>query len=220
MTKKRTLTVKGKGFASTPPDHVQVDIHLSGTKETFEESMNNSSERLERLRKELDKLHFEKKDIKTAAFHIEPEYTYPSTQGDNQERKFTGFRYQHHLHIEFQNDSELLGKVLQNLVNSGAEPEFSVRFKLKNKTQIQKMILEDAVRDAKDKAQILAKTSGVKLDSIQSIQYEWEKIELYSTTEFLPQQHMMRSESLVLDWEPEDITNSDTVTIVWELEEE
>lgn len=217
MTNKKKITVKGKGFASAPPDYIQIDIELSATQDTYEEAMKDSNERLEGIRSALGKLDFDKKDIKTASFHIDTEYDYPESKDGNPQRRLVGYRYQHKFHIEFQNDSEFLGKVLQSLSNSKMNPEFSVRFKLKDQTQIQKIMLEDAVRDARDKALILTKASGVKLDHIESIQYDWSEIELYSSANFLQDRQVMRAPASIMDLQPEDIENSDTVSITWNL---
>ncbi|UJF15435.1 SIMPL domain-containing protein [Jeotgalibaca sp. MA1X17-3] len=219
MTKKGTITVKGKGFASAPPDTIEVAIELSATKDTYEEAMNDSSNRLEGIRTALRPHHFNKEDLKTAHFHIDTEYDYPENKDGVQQRRLVGYRYIHKLYFEFQNDSEFLGEVLESLSKSEMNPDFSVRFKLKDQTKIKKIMLEEAVHDARDKALILTKASGVKLDRIESIQYDWSEIELYSSN-FLQDTQMMRASSSVMDIQPEDIENSETVSITWNLANE
>lgn len=219
MTKKRTITVKGKGFASAPPDTIEISIELSATKDTYEEAMIDSNNRLEGIRTALRPHHFDKKDLKTAHFVIDTEYIYPESKNGVQQRQFAGYRYIHKLHLEFQNDNEFLGKVLESLSNSKMNPDFSIQFKLKDQTQIQRIMLEEAVRDARDKALILTKASGVKLENIDTIQYDWNEIELYSP-KFIQDKQMMRTSNSVMDLQPEDIKNSETVSITWNLANE
>ena len=77
-------------------------------------------------------------------------------------------------------------------------------------------MLEDAVRDAKAKAQILAAAGGVMLGKILAIDYDWSEIEMRSHV-YAASSKMAYDSAPMIDLEPEDISNSDTVTVVWEI---
>lgn len=72
------------------------------------------------------------------------------------------------------------------------------------------------MRDAKGKAQILAAAGGVMLGKILSIDYDWGEIEVRSRV-YAASAKMAYDSAPMIDLEPEDISNSDTVTVVWEI---
>lgn len=72
------------------------------------------------------------------------------------------------------------------------------------------------MRDAKEKAQILAAAGGVMLGKILAIDYDWGEIEVRSRV-YAASSKMAYDSALTIDLEPEDISNSDTVTVVWEI---
>jgi len=72
------------------------------------------------------------------------------------------------------------------------------------------------VRDAKEKARILAAASGVLLGKILAVDYDWGEIEVRSRV-YAASSKMAYESAPMIDLEPEDISNSDTVTVVWEI---
>ncbi len=97
-----------------------------------------------------------------------------------------------------------------------ADPEFSVYFFLKDRRAVEQALLESAVRDAKEKSQVLAKASGVMLGKILAIDYDWGEIEVRSRV-YSASSKMAYDSAPMIDLEPEDISNSDTVTVIWEI---
>ena len=79
-------------------------------------------------------------------------------------------------------------------------------------------LLRAVAKDARTKAEILASASDVKLSTLLSIDYNPDKINLNSLTEYMLEKSCMAmngaADILVT---PEDITVSDTVTFVWEI---
>lgn len=85
-------------------------------------------------------------------------------------------------------------------------------------------MLGKAVADAKEKAAVLTAAAGVKLKDIQSIDYSWKEINF----EYQPMRKAMLAEDCMMtpsaggsydiDIESDDITVSDTVSVVWGIE--
>ena len=210
------MTVKGKGFASAPPDAIAITMNLENTKDTYELAMKSAAVALEQLRETLAPLGFPKKEIKSSHFSIDSAYEYKNDYRGENKRYFVGYVYRNDLRITFENDTERLGRILFALAGCPAKPEFSVRFFLKDKSAVEAALLEDAVRDAKKKAQILAAAGGVMLGRILAIDYDWGEITIHSRVYEASSKMLFDSEPMI-DLEPEDIENSDTVTVEWEI---
>lgn len=81
-------------------------------------------------------------------------------------------------------------------------------------------LLENACVNAKAKAGILAKASGVTLGDLISIDYNWGELHLFSQTQYDMEDDCMRMASAAptsIEIEPDDIDISDSVTFVWEI---
>lgn len=74
--------------------------------------------------------------------------------------------------------------------------------------------------NAKAKAEILTKASGVTLGELVSIDYNWGELHLYSPTRYEIDPPCMARASATptaMDIEPDDIDVTDSVTFVWEI---
>lgn len=101
-----------------------------------------------------------------------------------------------------------------------AEPELNVQFTVKDKEAADAALLESACVNAKAKAEILTKASGVTLGELVSIDYNWGELHLYSPTRYEMDPPCMARASAAptaMDIEPDDIDISDSVTFVWEI---
>ena len=81
-------------------------------------------------------------------------------------------------------------------------------------------LLREAIKDAKEKAQILSEAAGVKLKSVVDINYSWGEIEIYSEPLSLMDSQICAAplKSLDIDIDADDIDVNDTVTVVWEID--
>ena len=96
----------------------------------------------------------------------------------NYTRYFVGYEYNNTLSIEFDNDNKKLGIVLYALSKCSSAPEFSIKYKMKDYSEMKEILLERSVADAKKKALIISKAADVKLGEIISIDYSWSEINL------------------------------------------
>lgn len=214
---ERTITVKGKGYASAPPDTVQVDMVLEATRETYELAMRDAAHKLELLREALAPHGFEKEDLKTLTFSVDSHYEYQTQPSGEAKRVFLGYRYHHQLRIEFPVNQDRLAKILSSLSGSQADVEFSIHFKLKDRKSVEEALLIDAMLDARQKARVLCEEAEVELGAVLSITYDWKEVELYAQPVFSSARLLMEESAASMDLEPQEVENSDTVTVVWEI---
>lgn len=216
--KERVIRVKGQGSVSMPPDCIEIDIKLRETYITYEQSMEAAAESLEEIRESLKPLGFEKKDIKTSKFSIDSKYDSKRNKDGSYERYFVGYEYINNLSIEFDNDNKKLGKVLYVLSKCTSAPEFLIKYKMKDYSEMKELLLERSVADAKKKALIISKAAGVTLGEIINIDYSWSEINIYHKDNVI-YENMDCCESSIeaIDLEAEDLSTSDTVTVTWEI---
>ena len=126
--------------------------------------------------------------------------------------------------LEFPADNKRLGKILYALVHCSVSPEFTIEYTVADPEKAKNELLGAAVKDSQAKASVLAEAAGVNLGKIINIDYSWGEIDFVSR----PLQEMSlrccepekcESASYDMDIEPDDIDISDTVTVIWGLED-
>jgi uncharacterized protein YggE len=213
---ERTITVKGVGSASTKPDQVQITLNLNATNLVYQKAMDMAAIQLDYITAGLAPCGILKEDVKTTRFGVDAEYEQQKDSHGNYKRVFTGYQCEHCLMISFDFDMKVLAQVLNALASCEAHPELSIRFTVKDQNALKNDVLAAAATDAKAKAEILAKASGVKLGDLQHIDYSWGEISLYSDTEYSAPTGVMACERSI-DIEPDDVKLNDSVTFVWAI---
>ena len=215
-----TVKVTGTGMLRLTPDTTRIDITLHGPEKEYADAVRRSAEDTEALKDLLEKLGFARNELKTLNFRVDPRYE--SYQENNIYRqRLTGYEFYHSMKIEFPSDNAFLGRVLYALANSRLTPEFSLSYTVKDKEASKNKLIGAAVKDAKAKAKVLAKASGVELGHVLSINYSMTEPDFVVRP--MAKMMMARNESADMaggyniDIEPESIQVSDTVTIVWTI---
>lgn len=128
--------------------------------------------------------------------------------------------------IEFDYDSEMVGKVLGAVESGFANPQLNISFTLKDKDALGDMLLEKVTKNAKRRAEIVCKAADVKLGKLLNVNYNWNEINVYSKSAFdqgnttgVLFAPTATNEALApkTDIQPEDISVSDSATFVWEI---
>ena len=216
--KERVIRVKGQGTVSMAPDCIEIDINLSETYSTYEKSMEAAAESLEEIREALKPLGFDKKNIKTSKFNVNSKYDSKRDKDGNYTRYFVGYEYNNKLSIEFDNDNKKLGKVLYALSKCSSAPECSIKYKMKDYSEMKEILLERSVADAKKKALIISKAVGVTLGEIINIDYSWSEINIYHDDNVIYESMECCESSIeAIDLQADDLSTSDTVTVTWEI---
>ena len=214
----RTITVKGTGYVKAAVDNIVISMSLSAIDLMYDTAMERAAEQLEQLAQSLTTVGFEKSALKTTNFHVSTEYSSEKDRYDNYKRIFVGYQVNHNLKLEFDFNIVVLANVLAAIGASPAKPELHIRFTVKDDEAINEELLRQATINARKKAEILCTASNVTLGDLQTVQYHWGELDIYSHTDYrvaedcLMEPMMMKS----MDITPDDIDVSDTVTFVWE----
>jgi len=214
--KDRFITVRGSGKVTARPDLTILDISLVEQTMEYEQTMKRASAEIDLLRKALVSIGYDRKDLKTTNFKISSEYE-SYHEGNGKYRKvFSGYRCTHSLKLEFDFDTKRLGETLKAITTSEASPSFRISFSVKDKKAVSEELLVNAIKNASEKAEILTKAAGVRLGTIQNIDYSWGELRVMSKTRF--NDALSFSASLSMEIEPEDIDVDDSVTVVWSID--
>ena len=214
----RTIRVTGKGQIRLRPDTTRIRLKIGDVLPQYGEAVRQSAEDTERLKDLLTGYGFQRSDLKTLDFGVDPEYESRKEKGAYVQR-LVGYRYRHTMKIEFPSDNERLGRILFALAGSPVRPEFQISYTLKDPEAAKNELLAKAVSDARQKAALLADAAGVALKDVQSVDYSWGQIDFEIHP--LREMKMMSAEPIcdafAMDIEPEDIEAEDSVTVIWEI---
>ena len=214
----RLITVKGTGSVSVKPDLIIISMDLESHQYDYEDTMRLATESIDALQEAIQGVGFEKFDLKTTSFNVSTHYESYRDEDNNYKSRFDGYLCEQGLKLEFDFNTDLLANVLNAITRASTNPQLNIQFSVKDKAAVSEELLIRATENAKKKAEILAKASGVILGDLVSIDYNWGELHLYSQTRYAMEDKLMKmSESYAPDIEPNDIDVSDTVTFVWEI---
>lgn len=214
----RTITVKGIGAVSVKPDLIVLRLSMETAEYEYDAAMKAAAEKIDFLNKALEAAGFEKKSAKTADFRVRADYDRLNDGKGNYTSVFMGYKCRHELKIEFDFDTKRLAKALSEISKCIAKPEISIDFTVKDSSAVSGELLKAAVKNAREKAEILCATSGAKLGELLSIDYNRGELHLYSATDYdVEGKCMMLSAADDMDIEPEEIKARDTATFAWEI---
>lgn len=214
----RTITVKGIGAVSVKPDLIVLRLSMVTSEYEYDAAMKAAAEKIDFLNKALEAAGFEKKSAKTADFRVRADYDSLNDGKGNYTSVFMGYKCRHELKIEFDFDTKRLAKALSEISKCIAKPEISIDFTVKDSSAVSGELLKAAVKNAREKAEILCAASGAKLGGLLSIDYNWGELHLYSETDYdVEGKCLMMGAADDMDIEPEEINARDTATFEWEI---
>lgn len=219
---ERIIRVTGRGKIAVKPDTIRLNITLEDQRETYEETLKQSTMQTETLKDCFQTLDFDRSDLKTTYFNVNTEYESYQDKNKNWKQRFMGYKFTHRFKIDFPSDNEKLGKILYALAHCSVHPEFTISYTVKDIEACKNKLLGQAVADSKQKAEILATAAGTKLGLVTTIDYSWGEMEIISRPMNKMMEPCMMMEDCAavgydMDIEPNDIDVTDTVTVVWEL---
>ncbi len=218
MTNLRTIHIKGIGNASAIPDYVVITLELKAHHMEYAHAMRVGAQQVEMLREAVKDAGFSAEDLKTTNFNVDTEYENEEYKEDGRtryHRVFMGYDCRHSLKLSFDFDNERLEEAMTAIGDCLSKPEVSIAFTLKDKQALRDQILESAAQDARRKAEILCKASGVTLGDLLRIEYSWDEAHISHYYDMKIQ--CCEASPANYDFHPDDIEAGDTVDFYWEI---
>ncbi|MBN1885259.1 MAG: SIMPL domain-containing protein [Candidatus Krumholzibacteriota bacterium] len=211
MQNQPDIVVRGRGTVEEKPDRVVLGFEIEGFDRDYAESVRILNERVASLRNELGALGVEREALKTTSFSVDSRFVY-----EDKERVFVGFEASHNLRLTIPMERKALNEVFTAAIRSSADAEIRIHFEASDQAGIEKRVLEAAVADAREKANVIAAAAGRTLGSIRHISHSWSEVS-FTSLRYSMNACMSSDAMIAPDLEPADVSSSDTVEIVWEL---
>ncbi len=124
----------------------------------------------------------------------------------------------HTVKIDLGMDNILINKVVQLIGKYLKQAEINIGYTVKDSRPSQLKMLDRAVKDAKEKADVMAKACGCSLGLVKSINYSIEELHIYSEARQIHgADEAICCNAQSLDITPDDLSVSDDVTVIWYL---
>ena len=157
------ITVIGTGEVLIPADTAVVSLGVSATDREVLKAQRKANETIAAIREALIKAGVKEEDINTDYINIYASYDY--SDGSEQ---LKGYNANSTLAIRV-TDIEAVGEVIDIAFEAGANTLNGINFSASDTTEAEAKAMKKAVEDAKDKAEVLAEASGLKIRGIDEI---------------------------------------------------
>ena len=160
------ITVSGEGKATGQPDIAILSLGISTLRPTVAEARNEAASTMQKVIDSVKGNGVAEKDIQSAQYSIYPEYDYSIVAS----QKLLGYRITNTVTIKVR-DIDKTSDVLDGATAAGGDltQVQGISFTIDEPDALRDQAREDAVNDAKARAQRLADTAGVKLGDPISI---------------------------------------------------
>ncbi len=159
----RTIRVEGLGEVKVAPDEGFIDLSVETLAPTAKAASEENARKMDKVIAALVQAGIPRKEIETRNFAVFPEYE-PQPRPEAAP-KLKGYRVSNQVEVHVRELSRL-GALLDTALGAGANRVDSVRFGLSRPEVVQGDALRNAVERARQSAQVLASSLGVKLGAV------------------------------------------------------
>jgi uncharacterized protein len=174
----RTITVVGHGEVKAKPDVARTSLGIEVTAGTVADAVKQANAQMDAVLKAVKAVGIPDKDIQTSNFSINFERT-PSGPSAPISKGITGtetaepapagvYHVNNMVNVTIR-DLTKVGAVIDAAVNAGANNVWGINFGLENTATQELAAREQAIADAKSRAQSLAGLTGVNLGSVVAV---------------------------------------------------
>jgi len=161
------ITVSGEATVSVPPDLALVEGGVTSEAKTAREASDSNNAAMGKVLQALKGAGIEAKDLQTARLSLQPQSA-PNRSGPS---AIVGYRASNRVTIRVRDVTKVAG-VIDTLVAAGANDIGGINFMVSQASKLLDEAREQAVADARRKAEIYAKAAGVTLGAPLSISEE------------------------------------------------
>ena len=158
-----TISVSGEGVVEVAPDRATISLGVVTRDKNAAKVQNDNSKIANDIIKAVENLGIDKKNIRTGNYSFHQYY-----RNDNSRRIADGYEANNTVTV-IVDDLNLVGKIIDAALANGANNVDSLEFGLKNKSNLQNEAIRLAVRDAREKAEVVAAELGKKIIGVLNI---------------------------------------------------
>lgn len=213
------ITVTGRGNIHVLPDVTRIEARIQCVFDTYEIAYQMAEDNLHDIGEVMKECGLSPQLPKTIRFDIDKSYHNEYIDGEYTGKKiFDGYELTQQIKIDLGMDNKLLAKVVRTLGENITDMELTIGYTVKDPRPHQLKMLERAVKDAKEKACIMAMAAGCTLGNVKVIDYSLHEVHFYSQARSIdsPMEAACCNEAS-LDITPDDLCGGEDVTVTWFL---
>jgi uncharacterized protein YggE len=201
------ISVTGEAHISVPPDLARIDAGVTSEAKTAREASDANNAAMGKVLLALKGAGIDEKDFQTSRLSLQPQY---SVAKQGSPATVIGYRASNRVTIRLR-DVAKVASTIDTLVGAGANDIGDINFMVSQASKLLDDAREQAVADARRKAEIYAKAAGVTLGVPISISEEGAAQPVFRTKMALP---MAAAPAQIAQGEE---TLSITVAVVWAI---
>ncbi len=163
----RMVTVNGEATVSVAPDVAVIRIGVTSQGKTAREASDANAQKMTTVLAAIKGGGISDKDVQTSRLTLQPQYD-PNKGGA---ARLTGFQVTNQVTVKIRDIDKLAG-VLDKAIGAGANEMSGIEFVVSEQSKLLDQARDEAIADARRKAELYAKAAGAKLGSVVAIAEE------------------------------------------------
>lgn len=159
------ISVSGEAAVSAAPDLAQIDAGVANDAKTAKEASDANNAAMGKVLLALKGAGIPEKDYQTSRLSLQPQYGQNKSTGAS---PVVGFRASNRVTVKIRDVTKVAG-IIDTLVGAGANDIGNISFEVTQASKLLDDAREQAVADARRKAEIYAKATGVTLGAPLSV---------------------------------------------------
>ena len=156
----KTITFTGEGKVTGIPDIASINLSVVTDKQTAKEAMEENAQKMNEIIKFVKDSGVDEKDVKTTAYYLSPRYDWLEGK-----RVFRGYELTSTLTVKIR-DLAKISDIVDGVVSKGANQVGDIQFIIDDPEKLTEEARDKAIAKAKERAQSVAQTAGLKLGKI------------------------------------------------------
>lgn len=163
---QRTISVVGTGSVAASPDMAEVTAGVLTQADTASAALAANTAAVKKLFDVLKAAKVAERDMQTRGFSVSP--MMERRDRNISPPRIVGYQVSNQVAVRVR-DLDSLGKLLDSLISAGANRVNGIRFTFSNPRELADWSRSRAVEDAKRKAELYAKTAGIRVGRVLTI---------------------------------------------------
>jgi uncharacterized protein YggE len=164
---EKLMTVTGEAMVAVAPDMAVIRIGVTSQGKTAHEASDANAKQMTKVLAAIKGTGIADRDVQTSRLSLQPQYD-PNKSGT---ARLLGFLVTNQVTIKIR-DIGKLPVILDTAIAAGANEMSGIEFVVSEQSKLLDQARDDAIADARRKAELYAKAAGVKLGKVVAISEE------------------------------------------------
>lgn len=163
----KTVTVSGEATVAVAPDTAVIRIGVTSQGKTAREASDANSHKMTTVLGAIKESGISDRDVQTSRLTLQPQYD-PNKAGP---ARLLGFQVTNQVTVKIREIDKLPG-ILDKAIGAGANEMSGIEFIVSEQSKLLDQARDEAIADARRKAELYAKAAGAKLGPVVAIAEE------------------------------------------------